>query len=164
MYGNPSVQPLWYSLLDKVYYLVNYQSCHTRVVYWGNTRKYASSRAGPILAFPVLAQLYGSIFSSIDPPSSQFWQGSFENLRQGELLMSPIIFLSTRSYQIWPRSAMGYKEIVYLKHSGATLATHQAGKNLGLSACLDQGQSKYQKVSSTNTHGWKHEVQFKKNI
>ena len=30
---------------------------------------------------------------------------------------------------------MGYKGIVYLEHSGATFATHQAGKTLGLSAC-----------------------------
>ena len=29
---------------------------------------------------------------------------------------------------------MGYKGIVYLEYSGATLATHQAGKTLGLSA------------------------------
>ena len=32
----------------------------------------------------------------------------------------------------WP----GYKGIVYLEHSGATLATTQAVKTLGLSACL----------------------------
>ena len=29
---------------------------------------------------------------------------------------------------------MGYKGIVYLEYSGATLETHQAGKTLGLSA------------------------------
>ena len=29
---------------------------------------------------------------------------------------------------------MGYKGIVYLEYSGATFATHQAGKALGLSA------------------------------
>ena len=29
--------------MDKVYFLVNFQSFHTRVVYWGNTGKYTSS-------------------------------------------------------------------------------------------------------------------------
>ena len=51
--------------------------------------------------------------------------------------MPPLNFISTRSYQTWPRissSGMGYKGIVYLEYSGATLATHQAGKTLGLSA------------------------------
>ena len=42
---------LWqYSLLDKVYFLVNFQNSQTRVVYWGNMGKYTPSRAGPILA------------------------------------------------------------------------------------------------------------------
>ena len=37
----------------------------------------------------------------------------------------------------WPRissSAMGYKGIMYLEYSEATLANHQAGKTIGLSA------------------------------
>ena len=128
---------LWqYSLLDKVYFLVNFQNSYTRVVYWGNTGKYTPSRAGPILAFPVLAQLYWEYIFQYWP-SSRLWRGSFENSPQGGLLMSPLNFLSTRSYKTWPRissSAMGYKGIVYLEYSGATLATHQAGKTLGLSA------------------------------
>ena len=50
---------LWqYGLLDKMYFLVNFQNSHSRVIYWVNTGKYTPSRAGPILAFPVLAQLY----------------------------------------------------------------------------------------------------------
>ena len=51
--------------------------------------------------------------------------------------MPSLNFISKRSYQTWPRissSGMGYKGIVYLEYSGATFATHQAGKALGLSA------------------------------
>ena len=51
--------------------------------------------------------------------------------------MSPLNFLSSRSYKTWPRislSAMGYKGIVYSEYSGATFATQQAVKALGLSA------------------------------
>ena len=90
----------------------------------------------PILAFSVLPQLYWEYIFQYWP-SSRLWCGSFENSPQGGLLMSPLNFLSTRSYKIWPKispSAMGYKEIVYLEHTGATLATHEAGKALGLSA------------------------------
>ena len=49
----------------------------------------------------------------------------------------PLDCLSPGSYRTWQRnlsSAMGYKGIVYLEYSGATFATHQAGKALGLSA------------------------------
>ena len=70
-------------------------------------------------------------------PSSRLLRGSFEYSPQGGLLMSPLNFLSTRSYKTWPRfssSVMGYKGIMYLEYSGATLASHQAGKTLGLSA------------------------------
>ena len=58
---------LWqYSLLDQLYFLVNFQNSHTRVVCWGNTGKYTPSRAGPIVAFAVLAKLYWEfIFHSI---------------------------------------------------------------------------------------------------
>ena len=48
--------------------------------------------------------------------------------------MSPLDFQSTWP---WPRissCAMGYRGIVYLEYSGATFATHQGGKSLGLSA------------------------------
>ena len=128
---------LWqYSLLEKVYFLVSFQNFHNRVVYWGNTGKYTPSRAGPILAFPVLAQLYWEYIFQYWP-SSRLWRGSFENSTQGGLLMSPLNFLSTRSYKTLPRissSAMCYKGIMYLQYSGATLASHQAGKTLGLSA------------------------------
>ena len=51
--------------------------------------------------------------------------------------MSPKNFLSTRFYKTWPRvslSGRGYKRIVYLEYSEATLATHQGGKTLGLTA------------------------------
>ena len=51
--------------------------------------------------------------------------------------MSPLNFISTRSYETWLRissSAISYKGIVYLEYSGGTLATHQAGKTPGLSA------------------------------
>ena len=47
--------------------------------------------------------------------------------------MSPLNVQSNRSYKTRPRissSARSYKEIVYLKYSGATLTTHQAGKHL----------------------------------
>ena len=47
-----------YILLDKMYFLVNLWSCHTRVLYWFNTVKYTPSRASPKLTFPVLGQLY----------------------------------------------------------------------------------------------------------
>ena len=123
---------LWeYSLLDKVYFLVNFQKSHTRIVYRGNTGKYTPDRAGSILAFPVLAKLYWEhIFQYW--PSTRLWRGSFENSPQGGLLMSPLNFLITRSYKTWPR--MGYKGIVHLEYLGATFATHKAGKTLGLSA------------------------------
>ena len=93
--------PLWqYSLLDKVYFLVNFHNSHTRVVYWGNKRKYTPSWAGPLLAFPVLAQLY---WEYIFPywPSCRLWCGSFGNSPQGGLLMSTLNFLSTRFYETW---------------------------------------------------------------
>ena len=51
--------------------------------------------------------------------------------------MSPLNFLSTRSFITWPRissSAIGYKGIVYLEYAGATLATQEAGKTHDLSA------------------------------
>ena len=44
-------------LPDKVYFLVNLHSCHTRVLYWLNTVKNTYSRASPILYFSVLGQL-----------------------------------------------------------------------------------------------------------
>ena len=105
---NTELQLWQYSLLGKVYFLVNFQNSH-----WGNTGKYTPSRAGSILTLSVLAQLYWEhIFQYW--PSSRLWRGSFENLPLGWLLMSPLNFLSTRSYKIWPRissSAMGYKGI-----------------------------------------------------
>ena len=113
-----------------MYFLVNFLNSHTRVVYWGNMAKYTPSRAGPTQAFPVLAQLYWEFFFQYCP-SSWLWRGSFENWPQGELLMSPLNFLSTRSYITRQRissSAMSYKGIVYSEYSGATLATHQADK------------------------------------
>ena len=119
-----------------MYFLVILKSSQARVLNWGNTGKYTPSRAGPILAFPVLAQLYWEYIFQYWP-SSRLWHGSFENSSQGGLLMPPLNFISTRSYQTWPRissSGMGNKGIVYLEYSGATLATHQAGKTLGLSA------------------------------
>ena len=110
---------LWqYSLLDKVYFLGNFQNSHTRVVYWGNTGKYTPSRAGSILVFQVLAQLYWEYIFQYWP-SSQLWRDSFENSPQGGLLMSPLDFQSARSFKTWPRifsSAMGYKGIVYLEY------------------------------------------------
>ena len=56
----------------------------------------------PILAFPVLPQLYWEYIFQYWP-SSRLWRGSFENSPQGGLLMSPLNFLSTRSYKTWPR-------------------------------------------------------------
>ena len=106
-----------------MYFLVNFHNSYTCFVY---TR----------LAFPVLAQLYWEYFFQYWP-SSRLWHGSFEILQQGGLLMSPLNFLSTRSYKTWPRislRAMVYKGIVYFKYSGATLATPQVGRTLGLSA------------------------------
>ena len=65
---------LWqYSLLDKVYFLVNFRNCHTRVVYWGNTGKYTPSRAGPILEKPVLA-LLGFYFTVLPQQTTLVWQ------------------------------------------------------------------------------------------
>ena len=133
---NTEKQLCQYSLPDKVYFLVNFQNSHTRVVYWGNTGKHPPSKAGSILAFPVLGQLYWEYIFQYWP-SSRLWRGSIQNLPQGGLLMSPLNFPSSRSYKTWPRissSAMGHKGIVYLEYSGATFATHQAGKALGLSA------------------------------
>ena len=86
---NTEKQICQYSLLDNVYFLVNFQSCPTKVVYWGNTWKYTPSRPGPILAFPVLAQLYWDYIFQYWP-SSRLSSG---NSPQGELLMSPLKFL-----------------------------------------------------------------------
>ena len=48
---------------------------------------------------------------------------------------------------------MGYKGIVYLEYSGETLATHQAGKTLGLSASSDISRQD-QARSSVRMHSY----------
>ena len=93
-------------------------------------------------------------FSIIKINKTFLCHGTFKNSPQGGLLMSPLNVLSTRSYKTWPRisvSAKGYKRIVYLEYSGATLATHQGGKSLGLSASSAISRQD-QKRSSVRMH------------
>ena len=115
------------SLLDKMYFLVNFQNCQTRVVYWGNTGKYTPSRAGPILAFPVLSQLYTEYIFQYWP-GIWLWRGCFENLQQGGLLMSPLSFLITRFY----KSGQEFLQVPWVIKE--LCSTSPSRKPLGLSA------------------------------
>ena len=47
-----------------MYFLLNFQNCHTRVVYWGNEGKHIPSRVGLFQYWPSST---GSIFFNIYP-------------------------------------------------------------------------------------------------
>ena len=86
--------------MDKVYFLVNYWSCHARVLNWAILENICQVEPAQYVNFLYWASSTGRIFSRLWHDSSQI------SLEGAPMKSSPMNCLSSRTHQTWPRISL----------------------------------------------------------